>query len=94
MLPQTQFQASGSPGTVFEVPGDRSPSDLKNCEGKATLSQKDWLQDRYVTENSANDQVKWYYVKKIIIWTPSDQKINADMKQETTRTGMGRPAWR
>ena len=24
MLPQTQFQASGSPGTVFEVPGDRS----------------------------------------------------------------------
>ena len=22
MLPQTRFQASGSPGTVFEVPGD------------------------------------------------------------------------
>ena len=24
MLPQTRFQASGSPGTVFEVPGDSS----------------------------------------------------------------------
>ena len=64
MLRQTQFQASGSPGTVFEVPGDRSPSDLKDCEGKATLSQKDRHQDRYRTENSADDQVKWYYVKK------------------------------
>ena len=118
-----RFQASGSPGTVFEVPGERSQrrrqailtrlsaktapdiakrtrlsakraigdskatlsletvskqsrpvrprADVmtvkvkyRDYEGKATLSQKDRLEDRYRTENSADDQVKWYYVKK------------------------------
>ena len=36
----------------------------RDYEGKATLSQKDRLEDKYGTENSADDQVKWYYVKK------------------------------
>ena len=40
-----------------------------------------------MTENRPNDQVKWYYNKNLRNSTPSDLKINADMKQETTRTG-------
>ena len=59
----------------------------RDCEGKVILSPKNHHQDRSVTENSPNDRVKWYYDKKSLISTPSDLKINADMKQETTRTG-------
>ena len=40
-----------------------------------------------MTENCPNDRVKWYYDKKSVNFDPSDLKINADMKQETTRTG-------
>ena len=40
-----------------------------------------------MTENCPNDRVKWYYDKKLENSTPSDLKINAARKQETTRTG-------
>ena len=41
MLPQTRFQASGSPGTIFEVPGDgsqrRRQAILTKLSAKAAL---------------------------------------------------------
>ena len=37
----------------------------RDCEGKVILSKKNHHQDRSVTENSPNDQVKWYYDKKL-----------------------------